>query len=204
MPDITSTHVFWALLLGAVSAVSLPLGSLIGLNVRFSSRTIAIFAAFGAGALIAALSVELVAPTAFALTEANAKVNEHAFANFMALLIGGVLGGLLFVVLDAVINQQGGYLRKTSTTLAHIAKRRRESVRQMMKAVLEVRPFDALSPELADTVAQLLRPKEFKKDQVILGPGQELAAYIVLEGEVDVEISSKLSKALGRERCSVC
>ena len=197
MTNPTLTHVLWALALGAVSAVSLPLGSLIGLNVRFSSRSIAIFAAFGAGALIAALSVELVAPTAFALTESNQPGKEHAYVNFFSLLIGGILGGLLFVALDAVINQQGGYLRKTSTTLAHIAKRRRENVRQMMKEVFEVRPFDAFSPDLADTVAQLLRPTEFKKDQIILGTDHEPAAYILMEGEVDIEISGKSAESFG-------
>jgi hypothetical protein len=46
--------VVWALTPGAVSAESLPLGSLVGLNVCFKQRYIAIFAAFGAAALIAA------------------------------------------------------------------------------------------------------------------------------------------------------
>jgi zinc transporter ZupT len=197
MTDPTLSHVLWALALGAVSAVSLPLGSLIGLNLRFSARSIAIFAAFGAGALIAALSVELVAPTATALTETNHEGEEHAYANFSALLIGGVLGGLLFVALDAVVNQQGGYLRKTSTTLAHSAKRRRESVRLLIEAVRGVRPFDALSPETGETLAHMLRPEDFKQGQVIVGPGQESAAYILLEGEVDIEILGKSERSFG-------
>ena len=79
MTDGTITYAVWALTLGAVSAVSLPLGSLVGLNVRFNHRHIAIFAAFGAGALIAALAVELVAPTALALTEpATHMLNPYA------------------------------------------------------------------------------------------------------------------------------
>jgi hypothetical protein len=56
MTDATLIYVLWALTLGAVSAVSLPLGSLVGLNVRFQPRYIAAFAACGAVALIAALS----------------------------------------------------------------------------------------------------------------------------------------------------
>lgn len=198
MTDLTLTYVLWALTLGAISAVSLPIGSLVGLNVRFSPRYIAIFAAFGAGALIAALSVELVAPTAFALTVLNHESGSgHAYANFFALLTGGVFGGVLFVALDTVVNNKGGYLRKTSTTLAHVAKRRRESVRQMMQAVFEVPPFDALSPELADSVAHMLRPEDFSKDQLILGPDHEPAACILLEGEVDIEISGKPEQTFG-------
>ena len=125
MADATFTYFFWALTLGAISAVSLPLGSLVGLNIRFHQNFIAVFAAFGAGALIAALSVELVAPTAIAFTESDhAEGGGHARANFFALIIGGVIGGLLFVTLDAIVNRNGGYLRKTSTTLAYMARRR--------------------------------------------------------------------------------
>ena len=144
MADSSLVYVFWALTLGAVSAVSLPLGSLVGLSAHIKPRYIAIFAAFGAGALIAALSLELVAPTAIALTEAGHTESGHARANFLALLGGGVLGGILFVTLDALVNKQGGYLRKTSTTLAHMAARRRDEVRKVMQAVLETHPFDTL------------------------------------------------------------
>ena len=198
MEEATLMYVVWAVMLGAVSAVSLPLGSLIGLNIRFKERYIAILAAFGAGALIAALSVELVAPTAFALTEPGHADTRAAHANFLALLVGGIFGGLLFVVLDAAINEKGGYLRKTSTTLAYMAERRRKDVRKVMQAVLEAPPFDNLPAEMADLVAGMLRPVNFKRDQRILGLDGEVShAYIVLEGEVDVEISGKPATTLG-------
>ena len=50
MAEATLMYVVWAVVLGAVSAVSLPLGSLVGLKIRFKERYIAILAAFGAGA----------------------------------------------------------------------------------------------------------------------------------------------------------
>jgi zinc transporter ZupT len=170
----------------------------VGLNVHFNHRYIAIFAAFGAGALIAALSVELVAPTALAVTEAGHEGSGHARTNFFALLIGGVLGGLLFVTLDAVVNKKGGYLRKTSTTLAHMAKRRRGDVSRIMQAVLEARPFDTLPAEMAEVVAGMLRCVDFKRDDLLLTPHDEaIRAYIVLEGEVDAEISGKAGATFG-------
>ena len=49
------------------------------------------------------------------------------------------------------------YLRKTSTTLAHDAKRRRQNERQLLAAVLAVRPFNTLSADLAPRIAQMLR-----------------------------------------------
>ena len=57
----------WATALGGLSAMSLPLGSIVGLQTRPRPVVISTLAAFGAGALFAALSVELVAPTVFAV-----------------------------------------------------------------------------------------------------------------------------------------
>ncbi len=60
------------------------------------------------------------------------------------MLVGGVLGGLAFRDAGARGHQKGGYVRKASATLAHIAARRRDQMRKLMKGVLEVRPFNAL------------------------------------------------------------
>ena len=184
---------------GALGAVSLPLGSLVELGVRFRPRTIAAFAAFGAGALIAALSVELVAPTAFALTEAShADGASHALTNFLALMVGGVLGGLLFVALDTVVHSKGGYVRKTSSTLAHREKRDRKEVRRLLQGVLAVPPFDALSDDHVRALASTLIPVTFQPDQILPVREDETAhAYVVVEGEVDVEVEGKDAACFG-------
>lgn len=192
-------YVSWAFVLGAISAVSLPLGSVVGLNLRFDPRYIAIFAAFGAGALIAALSVELVAPTAFALTENGQHGGSHeARTHFFVMMLGAVLGGIAFVLLDTVINQKGGYLRKTATTLAFLAKRRRDSIRQVMGAVHDVRPFNALPKEMDHKLVSMLKPVEFKKGALVAGINDAPStAYILLEGEVAVEITGKHGATFG-------
>jgi CRP-like cAMP-binding protein len=105
---------------------------------------------------------------------------------------------VLFVVLDAVVNNQGGYLRKTSTTLAHMAMRRREEVIQVMRGVLGVHPFDALPGELAPALASMLRPVAFRRGEAVLARDRELGeAYIVLEGELEVEIAGKQGASFG-------
>jgi len=52
-----------------------------------------------------------------------------------------------------VFNDKGGYLRKTSSTLGYLAKRRRKEVQKVMGAVLEVPPFDALPGEMGQMLA---------------------------------------------------
>ena len=66
------TYFIWATGIGALGAVSLPLGSVIGLTARFRPLALALLAAFGAGVLLAALSVELVAPNVSALQHGGA------------------------------------------------------------------------------------------------------------------------------------
>ena len=58
-----SILVYWAFFSGGIAAFSLTLGSLVGLTLRIPSYIIGILAAFGAGALLSALAIELVAPT---------------------------------------------------------------------------------------------------------------------------------------------
>jgi CRP-like cAMP-binding protein len=104
----------------------------------------------------------------------------------------------MFVALDAVINKKGGYLRKTSTTLAYLAKRRRENSREVMGAILEVPPLDALPGDMGQTLASMLRPADFRQGESIYAPDDELSgAHIILEGEVDVEIGGKHAGTLG-------
>jgi len=67
MEMVSWKFLIWAVFLGGLSSVSLPLGSLAALRTNPRPHFISLLAAFGAGALVAALSVELVAPTVFAL-----------------------------------------------------------------------------------------------------------------------------------------
>ena len=67
------TFLIWAFLLGGLSAASLPLGSLLGIIWRPKNKIIGMMTAFGGGALLAALAIELVAPTAMHLSDAKLK-----------------------------------------------------------------------------------------------------------------------------------
>ena len=77
--------------MGIVSACSLPLGAL---TIRLwtpGDRATAILMAFGGGALLAALTIDLVG---------SALESGH----FNVLALGSVLGGSLFVVLNQVVD----------------------------------------------------------------------------------------------------
>ncbi len=126
----TTKYAMWAFLIGGLVTISLPLGAISGLAFKPGPKTTAIFTAFGAGALLAALSVELIAPT---VEEIVGHINspthmdqgkKHAFYTMGALLLGCAGGGFLFYTLDELINSQGGFLRKVGTTINFMVRKK--------------------------------------------------------------------------------
>ena len=83
-------YLTWAVIIGTLSAVSLPIGSIFGLITRPRASLMAILSAFGGGALLAALAVELVAPTVMALGHPKHQAAGHgggAVEGFVALAV---------------------------------------------------------------------------------------------------------------------
>ena len=137
--DLPGTVILMAFAMGLLSACSLPLGTL---TTRFwtpGDRSVAILMAFGGGALLAALAIDLVG---------SALDRGH----FFWLAGGGIAGGLLFRVLNDVVNKKGGFLRKSSTVILYLQRRQRERLVRAF-ATLERAPFLAGLP--ADVVADL-------------------------------------------------
>ncbi len=96
-----------ALIAGIISACSMPLGSLTALVWTPKKRILAFLMAFGAGALLAALVIDLVG---------SARDKGH----LLELIIGSILGSLFLIFVNRTVNNAGGFLRKASTTLAHL------------------------------------------------------------------------------------
>jgi len=175
----------WATALGGLSAMSLPLGSIVGLQTRPRPMVISTLAAFGAGALLAALSVELVAPTVFAVGG-----GEHAgdpFRNFYALLGGLVLGGTLYFLLDQLVNAHGGFLRKTATSVTYFNLGRRRRKAQLVEKLSRFSLVRDLPAEHVGTLVSKVRPVTFNDGDLII-PQDEHSPDVVfiLEGKVRV------------------
>jgi zinc transporter, ZIP family len=128
----TTKYAIWAFVLGGLSAISLPLGAIAGITIKPRPSITGALTAFGAGALLAALSVELIAPTVMEIvgqTESPTHMahdKTHAFFTLGALIGGCLLGGLLFFTLDEVVNSKGGFMRKVSTVISHFKSKKRD------------------------------------------------------------------------------
>ena len=87
MQDMGTTLILWAAILGAIAAGSMVLGAIVGITTPMSNSTVGAMAGFGAGALISALAIELVAPTVEALSHADVAERSEEISHFITLLV---------------------------------------------------------------------------------------------------------------------
>jgi len=186
MDDFTARYLLWAMALGGLSALSLPLGSAVGLSTRMRPTYISVLQAFGAGALIAALSVELVAPTVFALGGDSGAHAGDPHARFYALVTGAVIGGVLYFLLDQLVNAHGGFLRKTTTSIHYFRLHKKKLQLMLLDKLSQFPLLQSLSADHINFLVDAVRPVTYLDGDVIYEEGGAAKDLIfVLEGTVD-------------------
>ncbi|GAB5557789.1 MAG: hypothetical protein SchgKO_20020 [Schleiferiaceae bacterium] len=178
------SFVLWACSLGALSALSLPLGSWIGLKYQFSSSTLSTLAAYGAGALLAALSIELIAPTVSHMVEHPD--DSEALDAFYSLLVGCMGGGLLYIALDKAVNSKGGFLRRPSTLISHYNKLQKEGKREVVQRLTALPLFKDFPADQIETLLPMVETRQYKRGDVIIEEGTPAEGLVlVYEGKVE-------------------
>ena len=171
---IAESIILTAFLLGIVSAVSLPLGTISSALWRPSDRVIAFLMAFGGGALLAALTIDLVASAL-----------EKGY--FTPLAIGCILGGLLFILLNELVNDYGGFVRKASTTFYYLRKESSRGSIAILMDLREPRVFEGLSMREYRALAKSLVRRHYKQGELIYREGDPAEAmYMIRDGEVEL------------------
>ncbi len=150
--------IFTAFMFGIISACSLPLGTLTTLFWKPSERAISFLMSFGGGALLAALTLDLVAGTV-------------AKGDFYPLAVGCIAGGLSFIGLNNIINDFGGFVRKASTTMHHLRKQEHQKSRQILTMAKRADVFKGLSDSDFKVLAKSIHNQDVKKGGVIFTRG---------------------------------
>lgn len=136
---------FWV---GVIAAVSLPLGAL---TARFwvpEERTVAGLMAFGGGALLAALTVDLVAPAL-------------GHGHYWEIAAGALLGGMIFVLLNEAVNDYGGFIRKVSTRVYHLRRKQHQQYRQVLSRLEDLRIFGEVEPRDFRAIAAFIEVRHY-------------------------------------------
>jgi zinc transporter ZupT len=172
---------FW---FGILSALSLPLGAIIGIYWSPPKRVIATAMAFGAGSLLCALTMELVLP-AF---ERN---------GFFPIASGAITGGVLFLILNKLLNNQGAFLRKSATAKKHLRGFKHQRMQDMAEMLSKIDIFRAMPPDEAKSLLQEMYYREYGQGTTIFSKGDNAdSLYLIESGEVEVELDGKVIACL--------
>jgi zinc transporter ZupT len=157
-----------AFLFGIISAVSLPLGALLALKWSPKPRVLASMMAIGAGALLAALTIDLVAVS----------VDK---GHFYPLAMGMIAGGLFFVLLNKIVNSKGGFLRKTATILTHITTKHTARQKLLFKQLSKVKIFHSLTPSQAQLIVPYLHRYRYRQGKIMVHEGDPGDLFFIIE-----------------------
>ncbi len=185
MQDMGTTLVIWAAILGAIAAGSMVLGAIVGITTPMSNATVGAMCGFGAGALISALSIELVSPTVEALAHADIAHRVEETHHFVTLLIALIGGGLIFITLDQLLSAHGGYLRKGAYVIAQHARNKSKRQADLMQSIGNSSFFSSMSPDMMHDLVKLLQPKFLVEDEHLFSVGDASSElYIVRAGSI--------------------
>jgi CRP-like cAMP-binding protein len=144
-------------------------------------------AAFGAGALITALTIELVAPQVLALSVEDS--NQETLRSFWALIIGLPVGGILFVLLDQLLNAHGGFLRKTASILNHFRRRPHLHPGEMIEELSRVPILSCLDKERVQWMLDRLHAVRFVDQDHLYSEGKLVhSLFLIRKGSVRIRI----------------
>ena len=167
--------VFWnAFIAGIISACSMPLGAVTALFWKPKNRVLAFLIAFGGGALLGAVTIDLVG---------NAKEKGH----IVELIVGSIIGSLFFIFVNQIVNHSGGFLRKPSTTLAYLTQRESRRFEQKISQLKRLELFQDLPQQWRQKLAECLRVAHYPKGTTLYRQGDPSESlYIIDQGKIDL------------------
>jgi zinc transporter ZupT len=159
---------FDAFIFGIISAAALPIGALLAFKWTPRPKVIASMMAIGAGALLAALTIDLVAVS----------VEK---GHYYPLAIGMIAGGIFFVLLNKIVNSKGGFLRKTATTLTHIMAKQDSRQKLLYKQLSKVKFFNNLTPSQAQLLVPYLHRFSYRQGKLMVHEGDPGDLFFIIE-----------------------
>jgi len=166
---------------GIISAVSLPIGAVLGVWAKPSQKVTSSLMAFGGGALLFALTIELFAHSLHLSHEGHDKLI------IVSTMIGAIAGGLIFELLNRILNSKGAFLRKASLLKRHIQIKKNHNARKMIKSLSNIKFLHQLPPEDITQLMQFIKIRKYHHGDLIITQGNDgMELYFILKGKVEV------------------
>ncbi len=107
--------------------------------------------------------------------------------HFHILAFGCIIGSLLFIGLNHLINDHGGFLRKVSTTVYHIRRKGRERFKRIISHVRRIDLFNNLPEEEVEDIISCFIRQEYPKGTTLYQKNDPCKyLYIIESGKVDL------------------
>lgn len=182
--QISYESVFGAASMAILAMTSLLIGSFIGVYVKPSQRTNAVIMAFGTGALIQALALELA-------YEGAERLIHHAhldgISSWMWVAAGFIAGGTMYFVANLILEQRGAALRHPAMAKLYMLNKKREESATILGSLSKIDLVRSLPPEEMEDVLVCVQPVQFPSGREIFRMGDKGdALYLIEKGRVSI------------------
>ncbi len=180
---VTGWSLFGSFMVGLISASSLLIGAALGVYVKAPKRVVATVMAFGAGALIESLAIELAAGGAEKLIKEE---HLHPLIGWLWIAVGFIVGGLVYAGANLALDNAGAAARKAASLRAYVRRARREKATDMLVQLSSSDLFRALPA--ADLVKLIphAENRRLKPGDVVFRSGDlSDGVYLIEEGHVE-------------------
>lgn len=163
-----------AFIFGLLAASGLLIGAFAGITFKPNRKLTATIMAFGSGALLSALAFELV---------------EEAFekSGALPLITGFIIGGILFLAGNHIIDGLGGFMRNNSNRQRFVHKQKRKLATQIITKLSQIDILRSLPPEEVHGIVLFTEIFSYQPGQHIFEQGDEGdALYLIDSGEVNI------------------
>lgn len=161
------------------------MGAALGLWARPNRKITSSLMAFGGGALLFALSIELFGHVLHEAGDGHGRVVRTGLV--IVAMASAALGGLLFNLLNDQIERRGGFLRRHVSIRRLVVRERRAEAHRLIKALSRVRYFRSIPvTEVLDLLPDVER-EEFGPGSVLLREGDTGdRLYVIAQGRVAI------------------
>lgn len=170
------TAFYW----GIISAIALPIGAFLGLWLRPRRKINSIFMAFGGGALLFALTIEL-------FGHVPHHVESHGPAVIWVVFISAIVGGAIFSGLNGILNNYGAFLRRFSSARNYLIRLKHKHSEKLIEQLGSIRILNELPPDLMAKLVHQVQLKTFEDGEFICRQGEDAhEMYFILKGQVKI------------------
>ncbi|MDX1353772.1 MAG: cyclic nucleotide-binding domain-containing protein, partial [Thiomicrorhabdus sp.] len=137
---------------------------------------------FGAGALLSAVTIDLFSPAIQS-------------GMFMYAALGSLIGSLSYLWLNYQLNQQGGFLRKTATTIQYFKNRQKRHHHQLIHSLNRLPFFKELPENELQMLLNKVQVAHFSAEQILYHHSDiQNQFYIIQKGQIKLRDPNHLLK----------